>query len=140
MGRPTFDFHTRSGDVLAVSYRPGEYHSIAALPENVLKLWEDDRVPVLDRGAFERFRDLAKASETFRVPSELAFFDSDYKAVADWARLVGNEVRQAAHIAGAPARFAAECAALVLRGVGEAFVHESIGRCLGNGLASTASR
>ena len=127
VGRPTFDFHTRSGDVLAVSYRPGEHHAISVLPGNVLKLWEDDGVQVLDRGAFERFRDLAKASENFDVPLELAVFDTDYRAVADWARLVGGEVRQAAHIAGEPARFAAECDALVLRGVGEAFVHESIG-------------
>ena len=110
-----------------MSYRPGEHHALAALPGNVLRLWREDRVPVLDRGAFERFRDLAKASENFDVPLELAVFDTDYRAVADWARLVGGEVRQAAHIAGASARFAAECDALVLRGVGEAFVHESIG-------------
>ena len=123
-----------------MSYRPGEHHAIAALPENVLKLWEDDGVQVLDRPAFEHVRDLAKVAETFDVPPELASFVRDDLAIAEWARLVGDEERQAAHIEGAPARFAAECAALVLRGVGEAFVHESIGRCLGNGLASTASR
>ena len=110
-----------------MSYRPGRHHAIAALPGNVLQLWEDDGVQALDRRVFERFRDLAKASENFDVPLELAVFDRDYNAIADWARLVGGEVREAAHIAGAPARFAARCAALVLRGVGEAFVHESIG-------------
>ena len=140
MGRPTFDFHTRSGDVLAVSYRPGRHHAIAALPGNVLQLWEDDGVQALDRRVFERFRDLAKASENFDVPLELAVFDRDYNAIADWARLVGGEVREAAHIAGAPARFAAECAALVLRGVGEAFVHKSIGRRVRGCAASIASR